>query len=259
MTVFSHIYNEEYLLPWWLEHHTKIFDHGVFIDYGSTDRSIEIIKEMAPTWEVIPSRVVAFDAYNADLQIMEQERRFTGWKIALNTTEFLFHRNINEFKEIQTPSAFSCTGAYLIDPFELFNVEPDPSLPLLKQRTFGMYERDGIVPGYVHARCRLFHNHVDGAYHLGRHVSSHRNAQLSDLLCVWTGYCPMTPKGLERKLQIRGKIPQEQLAAGGGIAHPATLQDALAGTFGWLAYANKIQNLLNDTTYKDIWDKWYGN
>ena len=42
-------YNEEYLLPWWLMHHTKIFDHGILINRGSTDRSVEICKLLAPT------------------------------------------------------------------------------------------------------------------------------------------------------------------------------------------------------------------
>ena len=48
-TVISHFYNEEYLLPWWLMHHTKIFDHGILINRGSTDRSVEICKLFAPT------------------------------------------------------------------------------------------------------------------------------------------------------------------------------------------------------------------
>ncbi|MBJ3789276.1 glycosyltransferase family 2 protein, partial [Bacillus sp. OA1] len=43
-TIISHFYNEEYLLPWWLMHHTKIFDHGILINRGSTDRSVEICK-----------------------------------------------------------------------------------------------------------------------------------------------------------------------------------------------------------------------
>ena len=45
LTVISGIYNEEYLLPFWLEHHRKIFDHGVIVDWHSTDRSLEIIRE----------------------------------------------------------------------------------------------------------------------------------------------------------------------------------------------------------------------
>lgn len=55
-TIISHFYNEEYLLPWWLMHHTKIFDHGILINRGSTDRSVEICKLFAPNWEVRDSK-----------------------------------------------------------------------------------------------------------------------------------------------------------------------------------------------------------
>lgn len=56
LTLISHIFNEEYLLPFWLEHHSKIFDNGIIIDYYSTDRSIEIINKFCPTWTVIKTK-----------------------------------------------------------------------------------------------------------------------------------------------------------------------------------------------------------
>ena len=55
-TVLTHFYNEEYLLPWWLDHHKKYFDHGILIDYASTDKSVEIIKEICPTWTEVKSK-----------------------------------------------------------------------------------------------------------------------------------------------------------------------------------------------------------
>ena len=42
-TIITNIFNEEYLLPFWLDYHRRIFDHGIVIDYDSTDRSIEIV------------------------------------------------------------------------------------------------------------------------------------------------------------------------------------------------------------------------
>ena len=39
--IFSHFYNEEFLLPFWLQHHKKIFDHGVLFDYDSSELSSE--------------------------------------------------------------------------------------------------------------------------------------------------------------------------------------------------------------------------
>ena len=74
-TVISHIFNEEYILPWWLEHHKKIFDHGIIIDYASTDRSLEIIKEICPTWEVVQSKNAEFNAMAVDVEVLEYERK----------------------------------------------------------------------------------------------------------------------------------------------------------------------------------------
>ena len=59
-TVISHFYNEEYLLPFWLKHHKKYFDHGILINYHSTDKSVEIIKEICPDWEIINTEYEEF-------------------------------------------------------------------------------------------------------------------------------------------------------------------------------------------------------
>ena len=88
-TIISHFYNEEYLLPWWLEHHRKYFDDGIMINYGSTDNSVNIIKEYCPNWKVIDSRNSSFSASSVDEEVMDIESNISGWKIALNTTEFL--------------------------------------------------------------------------------------------------------------------------------------------------------------------------
>ena len=58
--VISHFFNEAYLLPWWLEHHRQIFDHGVLIDWSSTDGSADICRQLAPGWEVVRLRACAF-------------------------------------------------------------------------------------------------------------------------------------------------------------------------------------------------------
>ena len=88
--IFSHFYNEEYLLPWWLSHHSKMFDHGVLINNHSTDRSVEICRQMVPTWDIVMSENTRFEAILCDFEIMKHEARFSGaWKIALNITEFI--------------------------------------------------------------------------------------------------------------------------------------------------------------------------
>src|SRR4051812_48551649 len=97
LTVISHFWNEEFLLPYWLKHHYPLFDHGVLIDYASTDRSAEIIHELAPQWEVRSSANVWFDARDVDAEVMAVEREFNGWKVALNTTEFLLCPDLRLF------------------------------------------------------------------------------------------------------------------------------------------------------------------
>ena len=90
-TVLSHFYNEEYLLPWWLKHHRKIFDHGIMVDYDSTDRSRDIIRELCPTWEIVTSRHRQFECMLIDQEIADLEANLSGWRMCLNTTEFLQH------------------------------------------------------------------------------------------------------------------------------------------------------------------------
>ena len=46
LTIISHFYNEEYLLPFWLNHHKKYFTNAIMIDYDSTDNSVDIIKKI---------------------------------------------------------------------------------------------------------------------------------------------------------------------------------------------------------------------
>jgi hypothetical protein len=88
-TIISHFFNEEFLLPWWLEHHKKIFDYGILIDYASTDNSVNIIKEICPNWLVVPSKNKEFQTNLIDDEVCHWESTIDGWRIALNITEFL--------------------------------------------------------------------------------------------------------------------------------------------------------------------------
>jgi hypothetical protein len=73
LTVISNVYNEEYLLPFWLEHHREIFDHGIIVNFASTDTSMDIVRELCPSWEIIESPI-AFDVRENDKQFMRIER-----------------------------------------------------------------------------------------------------------------------------------------------------------------------------------------
>jgi hypothetical protein len=113
-TIISHFYNEEYLLPWWLKHHKQFFDHGIMIDYHSTDNSVNIIKEICPTWEVVESKNKEFDAAEVDVEVMEIESKLDGWRIVLNTTEFLIG-DFEKLSQINKPEDIMISSYVMVD------------------------------------------------------------------------------------------------------------------------------------------------
>ena len=88
-TILCHFRNEEWMLPWFLNHHKQMFDHGIMIDYHSTDNSRAVIKKICPDWEIVTSRNPDFQADNIDTEVNDIERDIDGWKICLNVTEQL--------------------------------------------------------------------------------------------------------------------------------------------------------------------------
>ena len=89
-TLLTNVFNEEYLLPFWLNHHKNMFDEIIVIDYNSTDTSIEICRRICPDCKIIKTRNEYFDAEEIDREFIDIENTIEGIKIVLNTTEFLF-------------------------------------------------------------------------------------------------------------------------------------------------------------------------
>lgn len=224
LTVITHIWNEEFLLPFWLKHHTKLFDHGVIIDYGSTDASLDICRDLAPDWEVVRSRDDLFYAEGCDQQVMEQEQRFGDWKMALNITEFLFHPDPKDYLEQfdrNYPGAPALwTRTYMmVDPVSWRDSPIFPEIPLVLQRWYGMPGPEGW------GRARLIHRCADGSYLPGRHRSNipayDSGGMEEPLILLWFNYSPYD-KIKARKLQIQKQLPQSDIDIGRGHHHIRT-------------------------------------
>jgi len=185
-TIFTHFWNEELLLPYWLKHHREMFDHGVLIDYHSTDKSREIIAELAPEWEVFTTKHEHFHPITIDAEVMEYEEQYDGWKLALCITEFLFHQNLEEFlndyqKEFPEMEGVRTRGFIIVDRKDQVGV-PLTDEPLIYQRHNG-YEEIDYNPhlgntGLFLSRSRAFHKKSNGNYHPGRHGVEWQNEMI---------------------------------------------------------------------------------
>jgi hypothetical protein len=206
-TVITHIYNEAFLLPYWIAHHQKIFDHGIVIDYASTDESVEIVERMAPTWEVRQSPHSEFSAELLDEFVMSTEASLSGVMLALTVTEFL----------IGDPSDFS-GGEIVIPTVDLVDMPGDApfieGIPFHEQRSHGIHYRD-VSPYRVNGRGRLMHS-VPVSYPLGRH---YQGSIGGPFLIYRVAGCLVNEAMVKRKLQIQEKIPPNDVARNYGGQH----------------------------------------
>lgn len=210
-TLISHFYNEEYLLPWWIIHHKRLFDNVILIDYGSTDTSREIISSMAPEWTVINSRNSFFGAEEIDSEVEDIENSIDGWTICLNTTEFLLCYD--------SPNHLLKDGlvAYGIPQYSVLNFEhrnnPSTYSEFYKGLFFG-----SLSDGYGH---RFIHK-IKGQkrYQPGRHGLNYYPTMLNpDMHIAHCRFYPWNEKFIQRKLQIAQRIPQKDIDRKFGFQH----------------------------------------
>ena len=207
-TVICHFYNEEWLLPWWLKHHKQIFDHGVMINYASTDRSVEIIKELCPHWAIIDSRNANFaDSVAIDKEVMDIEKVVGGWRMALNVTEFLYGNTDYLKSYVENPAPTQ----YLIGNYVFVDMEDpdrgqtilDHNYPLWKQRYWGYddFVNNGQPRGGIMSRMnRSIHNYPV-TYSGGRHWGGTAKS-FDDLVIFYYGWADASEGGMKRKTQI---------------------------------------------------------
>ncbi len=227
-TVICHFRNEEFFLNWWLPHHTRIFDHGVMIDYASTDQSRALCERFAPSWAYVPSRNHDFDAQSCDAEVMDIESEITGWKIALNATEFLWPPDLSSVIRLAGPDTMviEARGAVMVDPLPLVGRDLDPRVPLVDQCQWGFFEDEAPPPwqGGALWRSRILHRAARGDYTPGRHGSHLPDERTRDvgLHVLWFGFSPWCRQTMNRRLAIQENIPEADRRAGRGFQHLVT-------------------------------------
>jgi len=218
-TVITHFYNEEYLLPWWINHHKKLFDYGILIDYNSTDRSYEICKELCPPhWKIVKSVNEDFEPVPLDKEVMIYENNVDGFKIALTVTEFLITpiplNNLNEWLLNTNRNCVKTTGVCMVDMFP--DDLPSYDKPLIDQKHYGMitgYSIPNSLWGpdpYNTFYGRFYHNTPCLNYHAGRHnLKSGSWMDVTDIFTLKYKYSPWNENTIKRVQQFAPLIPPE--------------------------------------------------
>lgn len=211
LTIISHFYNEEYLLPFWLKHYRNMFDDGVLIDWASTDNSVDICRELVPHWKVIPSRNKYYHRKDIESEIIDTEKSIkSDWKFSCTTTEFILNDNLRGYLET-VPKRFD--GLWIwpfcpVDTIEEEGMDVNQNIPLVLQRTIGALGPTEIRPTW---KGRLIYRTEWGHWKgEGGHDSYLENtAACKNMFHIWFGFSPWNEKFIKRKLQIQDKMAQE--------------------------------------------------
>ena len=213
VTVISNVFNEEYMLPCWLEYHKNVFDYGIIIDWDSTDKSREIIKKICPHWEIRRTTNLVndkpfFETFAADKEIMEIEKSISGYKIFLNVTEWLITtKPLKELLDFNITN--KCYPLNVLTPIHALEGYTPPDA-----KHFIACFRGKLIPVICKRFFRYIFNRPCGEYKGGRHftnVDSDLNsidwvnykAINNGMYIVWCGFFPNTKEMWDRKLTVK--------------------------------------------------------
>jgi hypothetical protein len=247
VVMVTHFYNEEFLLPYFINHHAPMFDRAILIDWGSNDSSVEVIRRLAPSsWTVVPSKhPESFHHQRVDEEVVEWENKFEGWwKISLTTAEFFVHHDLRGYlmrldqtrhRVVRVRSAIIVgSEATPLKRFEQllqqrneYFARPQTYIP----SRFTDYRNEAssfitMFSRFIHRFGREFYMRYDSGRH-GINPSITRSVNRATIPMAQEGilaklqFSPW-PEIKGRKLQIGPRIPVEHLKAKYGAYHNST-------------------------------------
>jgi hypothetical protein len=255
-TVLMTFYNEEYLLPWWINHHKKLFEHGILIDYHSTDRSYEICKELCPpNWQIVKSMNNDFASDGIDSEYQYYEKTVGGFKMPLTTAEFLLTPlplyELDAFCIKNQIDYFRAHGVCMVDTNT--NELPTYDKNLYEQKHHGMIEgyigpKYTPIPDYFwfyFSRC--YHNKEFGDYAPGRHWlnNSYYQYRAKDVFVLKYKYSPWNPTTISRIQQFKSRVPQSDLDENKGHTHCMTEEQYVEEYEHFLSTAHDLKENSN--------------
>jgi hypothetical protein len=262
-TVITHFYNEEYMLPWWINHHKKLFDYGIMINHGSTDRSVEICKQMCPhNWKIVDTCISEFKTEYIDHEVKFYENTVEGSKMVLTLTEFFIpSMSLNELnaRMKQNDANYMKTiGVCMVDvlPDDL----PSYDKSLMEQKNHGMisgysdplnsYNPDSYKTMYG----RFYHNDKFGKYAPGRHwltIDDDVVYSPEDSYVMKYKYSPWNETSINRIMQFSSKITMSDLERGLCTPH-MLVKDEHWSLYSYLR--KTAYNLRSDSAFKNAYN-----
>jgi hypothetical protein len=210
-TLISHIYNEEYLLPFFIEHHYEKFENGIILDYGSTDASLNILEKLAPRWKIVDCSGENFDALKLDELVHSIEEKLIGICLVLTVTEFF----------VGDPRFI--TKGMVLPSYSLLRSEEDPEIEA-GQKFHEVY-KIGVSP----FQSRSFTNSNLPIRKMGRTIRTTREKYPvgrhfdvlghTPFLIYRVANCLANEDMIIRRLQIQERIPLSDIELGYGVQH----------------------------------------
>jgi len=172
---------------------------------------------------------------------MKIENSINGWRIVLNTTEFLIG-DFSLLDDINNPIDYFIPPYIMIDNLTDEFKYPNYDEDLLDQRTYGIPYTEDYAFKFKMSR-RL--SNYGSEYPLGRHF---HNYNTTDFTILWYGFSPMNDRLIERKVQIKDKMSNNDKLLGRGQHHIVSREQVIEQFKNWQTNTKdlkeKIKNLI---------------
>ena len=260
VVVINHFYNEQFLMPYWLDHYLRIADHIVMLDYDSNDNSSEIINTLGQGKCEVRNMGSRFDSREVELAIQQVEKEFPdAWKATVNTTEFLVCPFLRELLRKTPHRAIEFSNYIMVDMKE--DSPLDSSKPLLLQRPYGYKDvgRDRGGNRYLHSGRPDEIGDGKSVYGLGRDTCTLPIAKPVGYFLAWWGFSPW-PQSIPRKLQMQQRLSDTDKNKGYGRQHtgpdysPLTIEE-LWKRYYW--HRDKALDLMEDPMKAEAIKRFY--
>ena len=212
----THHRNEEMLIPFFILHHSPMFDHAFFIDFKSTDRTYELFEKYAPaSWKIAESTTgEIFDSTLTNVQVMHWENEYPqDWAITLTMAEFLIYDNFRQsLFELQPSNLYP-----YIHRFNHLRMVGKDTKPLRHYTSLIEQRHQFQVPNYSYMSAfwnygRFLHlNSASYEYGNGRHryatelIPNTTTTEMDGFIVKWL-WTPW-PESFQRKTQVGATIP----------------------------------------------------